>query len=117
VPMVVMPLMTLGFGGASATLVKSALEQVPEVMVLGGEHSPKVQAALAADKRIKLVPAGADFAARISNKSLRAAVELPGDFDERIERANESVLLKIYYYQGEMRSGFGADAIERAIRD
>ena len=117
VPMVVMPLMTLGFGGASATLVKSALEQVPEVMILGGEASPKVQAALAADIRIKLVPTSADFAARISNKSLRAAVELPVDFDERIERANESVPLKIYYFQGEMRSGFGADAIERAIRD
>jgi len=117
VPMVAMPVMTLGFGGASASLVKSALEQVPEVMVLGGEHSPKVRAALSADKRIKIVTPSADYAARISNKSLRAAVDLPDDFDERMDRAAESVPLKIYYYQGEMRSGFGADAIEKVIRD
>jgi sodium transport system permease protein len=117
VPMVAMPLMTLGFGGVSATLVKSALAQVPEVMMLGAENSPKIRAALSADRRIKLVPASADYAARISNKSLRAAVELPGDFDRRIEQAEESVSVRIYHYQGEMRSGFAADAIERAIRD
>jgi sodium transport system permease protein len=117
VPMVAMPLMTLGFGGVSATLVKSALEQVPEVMVLGGENSPKVRAALAGDKRLKLVPSNADFATRISDKSLRAAAELPADFDARVERADESVPVKIFYYQGEMRSGFAADAIERSLRD
>ena len=116
VPMVAMPVMTLGFGGVSAKLVKSALEQVPEVMVLGGANSPKVLAALAADKRIKVVPANPEYATQISNKTLRAAVELPDDFDLRINSATEIVPLKIYFYQGEMRSGFGADAIEKAIQ-
>ena len=41
---------------------------------------------------------------------------VPDDFDARIESATEIVPLKIYFYQGEMRSGFGADAIDKAIQ-
>lgn len=117
IPMVVMPLIMLLFGGVSAKLVQSALEQVPEIMLLGAEDSPKIKAALASDKGLKLTPPAADYAARISNKTLRAAVELPGDFDARIGNANESVVAKIYYYQGELRSGFAAEAIEKCLRD
>ena len=117
VPVVVMPIIMLLFGGVSAKLVQSALEQVPEIMLLGGEDSPKIRAALASDKGLKLIPAAPDYAARISNKTLRAAVELPRDFDERIGEANETVPTKIYYYQGELRSGFAAEAVEKCLRD
>ena len=79
VPMVVMPLMMLMFGGVSAKLIQSALEQVPEVMLLGADQSPRIRAALASEKGFKIVPTTSDYAARISNKTLRAAIELPSE--------------------------------------
>ncbi len=117
VPVVVMPIIMLLFSGVSAKLVQSALEQVPEVTLLGAEDSPRIREALASNKGLKLIPPTADYAARISNKSLRAAVELPRDFDHRIGQATETVPVKIYYYQGELRSGFAAEAIEKCLRD
>ena len=117
VPMVVMPLMMLMFGGVSAKLIQSALEQVPEVMLLGADQSPRIRAALASEKGFKIVPTTSDYAARISNKTLRAAIELPSDFDARIGQASEAVPATIYYYQGELRSGFAAEAVEKSLRD
>ena len=117
VPMVVMPIMMLMFGGVSAKLIQAALEQVPEVMLLGADQSPRIRAALGGEKGFKLVPAAPDYAARISDKKLRAAVELPPDFDARIVEASETVPVKIYYFQGELRSGFAAEAIEKSLRD
>lgn len=117
IPMVVMPMIMLLFGGVSAKLVQSALEQVPEIMLLGAEDSPRIRAGLGSHKSLKLTPAAPDYAARISNKTLRAAVELPRDFDERLGQATETVSAKIYYYQGELRSGFAAEAIENYLRE
>ncbi len=117
IPMVVMPMMMLGFGGMSARLVNNALSQVPEVMLLGAAKSPKIRAALEAEKRMKIVPGAADYATRISDKRLRAAVEVPDDFDDQLAAENSVALVKIFHYEGEIRSGFAADAAERFFRD
>ena len=42
VPIVIMPLMTIGIGVLSAKLVGKAMEEVPKVMILGGQDSPEV---------------------------------------------------------------------------
>jgi len=46
VPLLVMPLLTIGMGVLSARLVGQAMEEVPRVMILGGDDSPKVRAEL-----------------------------------------------------------------------
>jgi sodium transport system permease protein len=111
VPIVLMPLFTIGVGIVSIAVFGRAMRETPSVMVLGGEDSPKVMTALRDFKGIRIVPSRPDYAERITNKQVRAAVEIPRDFDARIARG-ESATVHIYMYQGELRSALGADRLQ-----
>jgi sodium transport system permease protein len=112
VPLLVMPLLTIGMGFLSLTLIGVAEKEVPQIMIIGGEDSPHVVAALKDLKDLHVVPAKPDYAEEISNKEIRAAVEIPEGFEAKIA-AGEQSTVKIYMYEGEMKSGFGADHLQR----
>ncbi|HET6144785.1 MAG TPA: ABC transporter permease [Candidatus Acidoferrales bacterium] len=112
VPLLVMPLLTIGMGVLSIALVGIAMREVPRVMVLGGEDSPGVLAELNKLSDLEIVPAKPDYAEEISSKRIRAAVEIPAGFEAKLA-AGESSTVKIYMYQGELKSGFGADRLQR----
>jgi sodium transport system permease protein len=116
VPLLLMPLLTIGMGVLSVTLVGMAMKEMPTVMVLGGEDSPQVMAELRQLKDVRMVPAKPDYAAEISNKEIRAAVEIPEGFDAKLA-AGEPSIVKIYKYEGELKSGFGADRLQRFFRE
>jgi sodium transport system permease protein len=116
VPLLLMPLITIGMGVLSAKLVGQAREEVPKVMILGGEDSPNVRAELDQLKDVQIVPAKLDYAEEISNKQIRAAVEIPQGFDAKLA-AGEAMTVRIYMYEGELKSGFGADRLQKFFRD
>jgi sodium transport system permease protein len=116
VPLLVMPLLTIGMGVLSVTLVGLAMREIPKVMILGGEDSPRVMAELRQLKDLQVVPAKPDYAEEISNKQIRAAVEIPEGFEAKLA-AGESSTVKIYFYEGELRSGFGAERLQRFFRE
>jgi len=116
VPLIVMPLLTIGMGILSITLVGLAMREIPRVMILGGEDSPRVIAELRQLKDVQIVPAKPDYAEEITNKQIRAAVEIPEGFDAKLA-AGESSTVKIYMYEGELKSGFGADRLQKFFRD
>ena len=116
VPILLMPLLTIGLGVLSAAVMGRAMQETPTVMVLGGEDSPRVLAALQALDEIRVVPAASDYAAQISDKRIRAAVEIPRDFDTAMERG-EPATVRIYMYAGELRSGFGVTRLQNFFRD
>jgi sodium transport system permease protein len=116
VPLIVMPLLTIGMGILSISLVGLAMREVPRVMILGGEDSPRVLAELRQLGDVQIVPAKPDYAEEITNKQIRAAVEIPEGFDAKLS-AGESSTVKIYMYEGEMKSGFGADRLQRFFRE
>jgi sodium transport system permease protein len=116
VPILLMPLLTIGAGVLAALLFGRALEETPTVMLLGGEDSPKVMAELHAQRDIQFVPARPDYVQEISNKQIRAAVEIPPGFDAAIEHG-EVPTLRIYMYQNELRSTFGVQKLQTFLRD
>jgi sodium transport system permease protein len=116
VPLLVMPLLTIGMGILSVTLLGLAMRETPRVMILGGEDSPHVRAEIQQLKDVRIVPSKPDFAEEISNKQIRAAVEIPAGFEAKLA-AGESSTVKIYMYEGELRSGFGADRLQRFFRE
>lgn len=116
VPTVLIPALTFGFGAVSMKVVKKAKQETPSVMILGGEDSPLLRKALENQSGLKIVPSTTDYAERISQKKLRAAVEIPPGFDATL-RAGTRSTVKIYTHDGEMRSGFATAALERALRD
>src|SRR6202790_1256135 len=116
VPLLLMPMLTIGMGVLSVALVGQARKEIPEVMILGGEDSPRVMAELRDLKDVRVVPAKPDYAEEISNKEIRAAVEIPEGFDSKLA-AGETVTVTIYKYEGELKSGFGADRLQRFFRE
>ena len=116
VPLLLMPLLTIGMGALSLTLVDQARKETPRVMILGGADSPGVIAELQQLKDLQIVPAKPDFAEEISSREIRAAVEIPQGFETKLA-AGETSTVKIYMYEGELKSGFGADRLQRFFRD
>ena len=116
VPIFLMPLLTIFVGALSARLIGRAFLQVPSVMILGAENSPQISAALQVLPDIRVVPAASDYAQQIIDKKIRAAVELPSDFDAMIARG-DTARVRIDIYQGEINSGFTADKLQRFFRE
>jgi sodium transport system permease protein len=116
VPTLLMPLITFGFAAVSLKMVKKVGREIPTVMIIGGEDSPAIRQTLEKQADLKVVPFSSDFAARISQKQLRAAVEIPAGFDEAL-RTGWRTTVKIYTHDGEMRSSFATGTLERALRD
>jgi sodium transport system permease protein len=116
VPLLLMPLLTIGMGVLSAKLVGQAMEEVPKVMILGGEDSPNLMAELDRLKDVRVVPARPNYAEEISNKQIRAAVEIPKGFDAKLA-GGEATTVKIYIYEGDLKSGFGADRLQKFFRE
>ena len=116
VPLLLMPLLTIGLLVVMIRQVGEASEEVTKVMILGGENSPNVRRDLQKLEGVKIVPQKSDYAEEISDKQIRAAVEIPADFDAKLA-AGEPMSVKIYMYQGELKSGFGAGRLEKFFRD
>lgn len=116
VPILLMPLLTIGMGVLSAKLIGKAQEEIPSVMIVGGEDSPVVHAALQKFDGVNIVPYSADYKDEISNKQLRAAVEIPAGFDAKLA-AGEPMTVKIFMYEGEIKSGFAVQKLQKFFDD
>ena len=116
IPLLLFPLMMVGFSALAIMLVGQAKKETPKVMVLGGEDSPAVLEGLRKLDNLEIVPATANWKEQISNKEIRAAVEIPPRFQASLERGDPQVV-HIYFYEGELKSSFGADRIEKYFND
>lgn len=112
IPTLVMPALMAAVAVVSLKVVRQARATVPAIMLLGGEDSPSVRAALAGHARLRVLPGTADWRQRISNKQIRAAVEIPAGFDAALA-AGTPVAITIFNYDGEMRSGFAVGELRR----
>jgi sodium transport system permease protein len=116
VPILLFPALTMGMGYLGAKMMTEAKQEVPEVMVVGGNDSPRLMEALKSNKKINAVPASDDYIAQISNKKVRAAVIIPANFDAAAERG-EGKTIVIDYYEGEVKSQLAEKTIEDSLTD
>lgn len=116
VPLVLMPGLMIAIGTIAYRVVNKARATAPTVMVVGGEDSPRIRAALRANTRVRLVEPAADWRQRITEKKLRAAVEIPAGFDAALEKGAPATV-RIYHYEGEIRSRFAVDELRRFLSE
>jgi sodium transport system permease protein len=110
IPTLVMPAILALVAFITVKVASEVAATAPTVMVLGGEDSPKTRDALLAFNKVKIVPHSADWKQQISEKKLRAAVEIPSGFDATLNRG-EMAAVRIYNYEGEMRSSRAVGAV------
>jgi sodium transport system permease protein len=106
----------VGFSALAVVMVGKAEKETPKVMILGGEDSPQLIASLKKLDSLDIVPYAPDWKNEISNKDIRAAMEIPEGFDKSLE-SGQSETVKIYFYDGEMKSSFGANRLEKFMKD
>lgn len=116
VPLLLFPIMIVGFSALAMVMVGQAKKETPKIMILGGEDSPQLVAALRKVESLEVVPSRANWKEQISDKEIRAAAEIPPGFQSALGKG-EAKAIKIYYYEGEMKSSFGADRIEKFLKD
>jgi sodium transport system permease protein len=116
VPIVIFPLISVGMFTLISKVVGKALEEVPKVMILSAGDSPRTIEDLKAIKGIEFVPGAPDYVQQISDKKIRAAVDVPAGFDAAVDHDTEAAL-KIYNYEGDLKSGIAAEKIEKFLKD
>jgi sodium transport system permease protein len=116
VPLFLFPLLMVGFSALAEVMVGKAEKETPKIMILGGEDSPQLIASIKELDSLEIVPYAANWKDEISNKDIRAAVEIPKGFERSLE-SGQSETVKIYFYDGEMKSSFGANRLEKFLKD
>jgi sodium transport system permease protein len=115
VPLVLFPLLSVGFMSLVGAIVGKTKEATPKVMILGGEDSPKVMAALKATPKIEIVPAAPDWKNLVIEKEVPAVVEVPAGFDQAISE-QKSLPVMIYGYSGDLKSDIAGQKLEKALK-
>src|SRR5437879_5716586 len=115
VPLLAFPILMVGMTSLMAVMMSKAEKEVPKVMVIHGENSPELVAALHASKDLEIVPYADDWKDQISNKQTRAAVQIPSGFDASLN-GKSPLTVQIHYYQGEVKSEYGAGHVEDSLK-
>lgn len=116
VPMIVMPTLIVAISKMASNVVGQARHETARVMLLGGEDSPETVAALHKLKTIQFVPVSADYTNQISEKKIGAAVEIPLGFDAALAGGASAPNVRIYTYEGDLKSGIAAESLEQFFR-
>jgi len=125
IPTVMMPLMIFGLLRIMSKVMSSAHEDKPLVSIVAGGDSPQLVAALRASDRFRFAPPADDadpqrreeaLERQIAEKKIRAAVLIPPGFEEKL-RADAAPAIEILHYEGELKSKFAADGLEKFFRD
>jgi sodium transport system permease protein len=114
IPMLMIPGIMIAVAGITMKMVNKAREEIPTVMVLGGDDSPALRAALAKNPKLRLALFAADWKRQISDKQLRAAVEIPAGFEAALDRGAPAEI-EIYNYEGELRSDLAAGELRNFL--
>jgi sodium transport system permease protein len=118
IPTVAMPILFLGAITVARKIEQKNRAQASAVMVLGVAADSPVIARLQDVKDdagknplFRVVPASEGYQQQISDKRIRAAVELPANFDAAL-KAGEPFSVSIYNYQGEQASMLASRRLE-----
>jgi sodium transport system permease protein len=106
----------VGFSAVAVMLVGKAEKEIPKVMIIGGDDSPQLLAKTRKQDSLEIVPYQTNWKDQISDKQIRAAVEIPAGFQASLEKGDPKTV-HIYFYQGELKSSFGADRIEKVFKE
>jgi sodium transport system permease protein len=112
VPLLLFPVLSVGFGSLAVMLVGKAKEETPKVMLRGGEDSPAVVEGLKKLEKIEIVPFADNWKDEIINKEIRATVEIPRGFQADVAQQKQDTV-SIYKYEGELKSEFAAEKIDK----
>ena len=115
IPTLIMPVMFFGASMVMSKIIKKAQDEGTSVMVVGAAGAPTLLTELKADPKFRVVPEAADYKQRIADKKMRVALELPENFETRVQ-AGEAVAASILHYEGEIKSSIGVRELDSFLQ-
>lgn len=115
IPLFLFPLLSVGFIALVSSIVNKTEEASPKVMVIGGDDSPGVLAALKATPKVEIVPASPNWKDLVVEKEIPIAVEIPAAFDKNVTDQKKLEVF-IYKYTGELKSETAAGKLNDSLR-
>jgi sodium transport system permease protein len=116
IPMLAFPLLFLVVSWAQEKFSSEAGKEVSLVMVHGGEDSPRVLEALRGFPGVRIVPYQADARQEVSDKRIRALVEIPNGFDASVTSGHPEKV-SIDYYEADTKSELGKEKLQKFFDD
>jgi sodium transport system permease protein len=116
VPLLMIPVLGFGFVTVMSAVMGNAKKEKPKVMVVGGGDSPGILAALQEYTKINIVASTVDWRNKITEKEIRAAIEIPEHFDENLVKGRAGTI-NINIYGGEIKSELAAGNIESYLKE
>jgi sodium transport system permease protein len=117
VPILTFPLLMLAIGAIAVFVVTKATQQKQAVALIHAEQAPELAQRIRRDRNLNVVSDAENYVERINKKSLQAAVEFPMGMEEKIRTSpEEPQTVKIFVYEGELRSATAARAVESVVR-
>jgi len=116
VPLLAFPILMVGITALATVMIGNAEREIPKIMILGGEDSPQLLERLHKLDKLEVVPYAVNWKDQISNKDIRAAVVIPKGFQAALAEGIAQTV-NIYFYQGELKSSFGADHLQKAVEE
>jgi sodium transport system permease protein len=115
IPLFLFPLLSVGFGSLVSSIINKTEEASPKVMVVGGDDSPGVVAALKATPKVEVVSASQDWRNQVIEKEIPLAVEIPAGFDKSLTDQKKLEVF-IYKYTGDLKSETAAGKLNDSLR-
>ena len=115
-PLLLFPLLTLGFGTLAIFLVVKMTRDTAPIMILGEKNAPELVRKLVRERTLAIVPPSADYVKQINDKTVRAVVEIPENLEEQLRANHEANLqVTVYHFEGELRSRTAVRTIEKVV--
>jgi sodium transport system permease protein len=116
VPLLMIPVVGAGFTGVMSAVIGNEKKEKAKIMIVGGEDSPAVVAGLSRAPKINVIPTTPDWKGQIEEKNIRAAVEIPGGFQQNLGQRDAGTI-RIDIYGGEIKSQLAAANIEDFLKE
>jgi sodium transport system permease protein len=110
IPTFVMPAIIIGAGKLASNVATKARAEIPRIMIIGGADSPGIRSEIEKTGKFRIEPASPDWKTLISDKKIRAAVEIPPGFEKALD-SGSAPAVTLYNYQGEMKSSLAEEQL------
>lgn len=114
IPLILFPVIFVACGGFASGVMKSVQAERAKIAILGAEHGPKLVEKVREAAGFEVVGAE-NFQARITEKQLRAVLEIPAGFEER--NGTNVPVATIHFHAGEFRSQSALRNLQRVLRE
>lgn len=116
VPVIVFPLLMLGFSAAVMKLEQKSAQEIHKIAVVGGQNAPELVAMIDTLSSVQISQVDPDsIESAINDKTLWAALEIPEDFQSHIQHG-DSTSLTFIYNKAEIKSNFALEKLEGVAR-